>query len=141
MRGLVVACDLCELRTDMEWLIRTDRFTVMVGQDPPHVAPGEVLSRFGQAEEWGLCGACKLDVLMDDQAAIMARRRLAAERDEPNWWTLSNSERAAVCQVLDLTVMAVLACRDKAWGRAWTLDDQRHAQAAITRDGQRGKRD
>ena len=133
MRGAVVACDLCELWPDLAWIIRTDRFTLMV-------EPDVVIADFKQDEEWGLCNQCKLDVMTDDQNAIMARRRLAHERDTPDFWSQSNAERGLAYQVLDMIVMTVLSSRQKAWGRAWTPQDTRQAQATVKRDGRRGKR-
>jgi hypothetical protein len=133
MRRAIVACDLCELRTDVTWVMRTDHFTVLVGDEPHFYRDGE---------EWGLCGPCKHDVLADEQEPILARRRLALVRDfgGPGWDGLGADEQAAIFQVTDLVVMTALACRQKAYGRAWTASDEREALEQLREDGGRGLR-
>lgn len=133
MKTATVACDLCELHSDVAWVIRTDHFTVIVG-DEPH--------RYTDDEEWGLCAACKRDVLADDQTPILARRHAALIRDTgpADWARLPKADQAAVFQMLDLIVMAVLSCRQKAYGRPWTTEDERLAQGQLREDGARGSR-
>jgi len=132
VRAAAIACDLCELRTDVCWVIRTDHFTVLIG-DEPHFYP--------DGDEWGLCSLCKRDVLADDQFPILARRREAIIRDsQPGWDGLPPDDKAAVVQVVSLIVMTVLSCRQKTWGRAWTSEDERNAQGQLRLDGARGIR-
>lgn len=126
-----VACDLCELHRDVCWVIRTDHFALMVGDEP---------IRYADDEEWALCSYCKRDVLADNQAPILARRRTAFIRDTPEWRTLSGADRAACVQVLSLIIMTVLATRQKAYGRAWTTQDEADAIQQVKEDGGRGKR-
>ena len=129
-----IACDLCELHRDVCWVIRTDHFAVAVGDVEPF--------RYDDDEEWALCRRCKRDVLADDQARIIARRRAALIRDtDPAAWdALSSADHAAVMQVVSLIVMTVLATRQKAYGRAWTAQDERDATQQVQEDGGRGKR-
>jgi hypothetical protein len=133
MRSPTVACDLCELHTDVAWVIRTDKFTVLVG-DEPHFYP--------EGDEWGLCRNCRDDVLADDQAPILARRHAALIRDThpADWARMPKADQAAVFQILDLVVLTALACRQKAYGRAWTAEDEREALEQLREDGGRGLR-
>jgi hypothetical protein len=135
-----VACDLCELNRDIAWVIRTDEFIVGAGDADAPLSELAVMTTFGQDEEWALCHACKRDVLNDDQTPIMRRRRQALVMDSPEWNAMTSAERDAAVQVLEMTIMAVLSCRQKRWGRAWTARDAAQAAAAVERDGQRGLR-
>jgi hypothetical protein len=128
-----LACDLCELHTNLTWVMRTDRFTVLVA-DEPHF--------YRDDEEWGLCAACQADVLADDQQPILVRRRMALVRDfgGPGFDSLDADEQAAVFQVTDLVVMTALACRQKRYGRPWTVADERAGLHQLREDGGRGLR-
>lgn len=132
MKAAVIACDLCELRTDVVWVFRSDHFTVLIGDEPHY---------YRDDEEWGVCVACKRDVLADQQEPILARRRAALVRDsQPGWDGLSTDDQAFVFQTLDLVVLTFLACRQKRYGRAWTTDDTRLAIGQLREDGGRGLR-
>lgn len=131
MRG-GIACDLCELRRDLTWVMRTAHFTVIVGGEP---------HRYADDEEWALCSMCERDVQADDQTPIMMRRRAAIIRDStPGWDALSDDDQAFTWQVLDLIVMTALSCRQKNYGRAWTPSDARNAARQVRDDGGRGLR-
>lgn len=127
-----LACDLCELGTDLTWVIRTNHFTVVVGDEPHHYADDE---------EWGLCSRCKHDVLADTQQPILARRREALKRDfDLAWNALSPTDQDFVLQTTDMVVLAALSCRQKRYGRAWTQEDARLGRQQIEEDGGRGLR-
>jgi len=137
-----VACDLCELHRDLTWLIRTDAFAVGAADAEGKRDDMTILAEFGQDEEWALCRACERDVKEDHEDAIMRRRRQAFLIDTPSreWDSLDLQAQAYVLQTLDMTVMAVLSCRQKAWGRAWTPQDAQQAAEGVQRDGGRGVR-
>lgn len=128
-----LGCDLCELHTNLTWVMRTDHFTVLVGDEPHY---------YTDDEEWGLCQACEVDVLADNQQWILVRRRLALVRDfgGPGFNSLSGADQMAIFQITDLIVLTALACRQKAYGRPWTVEDERAGLQQLREDGGRGLR-
>lgn len=128
-----LACDLCELNSDLVWIYTLHGFTVIVAADDDSDT-----TEWPEGDQWAVCMECRRDIDADDQHAILSRRRRALARNTPGWFKLSPAECQVVTQTAELMVMTALASiRKDVPGRMWTAEDARRAVEQMREHGGR----
>ena len=122
-----IRCELCEMPDIPMWVFRTDMFKI--GWE------GQPLNEFPQDTEWAACATCAAAVLADDQRTVIQRRQTAAHIQLGGQTT--RTELREVINILDMTIIGFLSCRQKDFGRPFTDDDFRAATGDVQQRGRR----
>ena len=100
-----VRCDCCEGPDAPVWVFRVHEFTVGFEGVP------EMWKHYPENDPWAVCAQCKIDVLADNQDAILKRRRNSA-----SLWVAGSMSRqtfATYVRFIDIITMGFLSARIK----------------------------